>query len=525
MYECIALIVNGKLFVEPPSDVKDFKVLFLQLMAAGAGRPVDDSGFSLGAWTPELLATAISSFDRNPSGVELRTVQHWFQDNDKGVSGDNLRWLSRVFGCDDPDKSAIWQTHLTTTYAKFAADRRRMRRDVVKERSKKHAYVGRKADGPTKNNFSKFVARRFGADELFGLLVFLWAGCSALLFLSFVLGTHDIVYEPVVGVMKQVGLFYSPNWLIDKLLWLPLITFFVGGLVTLWSGTLRPGILELADASEDIESWDDRLGRYALSFWGISVVCLCIVFLMQWYGGYALPLMSNDVGVRVVDWLLVAIVRPDVVSTDVAVWVSLFANFLSGVGYWFCFSGLLLLYIVCVDLKELCVRVAKNQVEPDCKRVDKTANDVLSVVFACAVFSLLISIGIKVVAIYLMTDTSNLFSWLFMDFIGLFVGSGYDWTWFDKTPTGSITGFFMMFIPVFVFFLCMSQVYGALTGTAVEERKAAIPFMLWLWWSVLIFSLVVNFWLIGRYHGFTGFLLISICVSLFTVFKNRHAGG
>ncbi|MDC1297686.1 hypothetical protein N8Z37_05325, partial [Octadecabacter sp.] len=80
------MIKNGKYFVAPAKDGSDFKELFNRLAATGAGRRVDADGFSTGPWTPELLAEAISNIDANKAGLELRTVQLWFQDNEKGIS-------------------------------------------------------------------------------------------------------------------------------------------------------------------------------------------------------------------------------------------------------------------------------------------------------------------------------------------------------------------------------------------------------------------------------------------------------
>ncbi|WP_208863776.1 hypothetical protein [Paracoccus marcusii] len=73
------LIKNGKFFVQPDAGGRDFKVLFKNLAAAGAGRPVDENGFPKGPWTADLLADAISLIDANQAGIELRTVQLWFQ--------------------------------------------------------------------------------------------------------------------------------------------------------------------------------------------------------------------------------------------------------------------------------------------------------------------------------------------------------------------------------------------------------------------------------------------------------------
>lgn len=102
------LILNNKKYLSPSQKNADFKELFAQAASAGAGRPVDEEGFHAGPWTPELLVEAISRINSNGTGVELRTVQHWFYKNDKGISAENIRWLARVFGCGDAEATSVW---------------------------------------------------------------------------------------------------------------------------------------------------------------------------------------------------------------------------------------------------------------------------------------------------------------------------------------------------------------------------------------------------------------------------------
>ena len=125
---CKWLIKNGKLFVRPPNDGSDFKELFKRLAAAGAGRPLGRDGFPAGPWTPELLAEAISQIDSNRIGVDLRTVQLWFQENEKGISTGNIRWLARVLGCDDPAATSEWQMELSAAQSRLTAKRREWKR-------------------------------------------------------------------------------------------------------------------------------------------------------------------------------------------------------------------------------------------------------------------------------------------------------------------------------------------------------------------------------------------------------------
>lgn len=94
------------------------------MAAAGAGRPLGEDGFPQGPWTPELLADAISKIDANRVGVDLRTVQLWFQENDKGISPANIRWLARIFGCDDREATNDWLNELSSAQTRLTARRR-----------------------------------------------------------------------------------------------------------------------------------------------------------------------------------------------------------------------------------------------------------------------------------------------------------------------------------------------------------------------------------------------------------------
>ena len=121
------MVKNGKYYIAPQNDGGNFKQLFARLTAEGAGRPVDSDGVPDGSWTPDLLTDAICAIDANRAGIDLRTVQVWFQDNDNGISTDNVRWLARIFGCNDPEATSHWQAELTAAKEQLAAERRKKR--------------------------------------------------------------------------------------------------------------------------------------------------------------------------------------------------------------------------------------------------------------------------------------------------------------------------------------------------------------------------------------------------------------
>jgi hypothetical protein len=60
------------------------------------------------------LTDAICAIDANQAGIEIRTVQIWFQENDNGIGAENIRWLARIFGCNDPESTSQWQVRLQT---------------------------------------------------------------------------------------------------------------------------------------------------------------------------------------------------------------------------------------------------------------------------------------------------------------------------------------------------------------------------------------------------------------------------
>ena len=545
------MIKNGKFFVEPRQSTDNFKVLFSQLAAQGAGRPVDRHEVADGPWTPDTLAEAITAIDANKDGIDVRTVQVWFQANDNGISDKNIHWLARIFGCNDPVATSRWQSELKAAKERLAIERRARRNDTVKiddrpgerEREKlprandrAHMPVAPMRQRRLEHQRVSLAARAesmFLGGAPFGATMAMWAAVAVLLYVSYIFGVHDVTYVPADGVQKQVGLFWSPNWLLDRLVWLPLIVFTVSNLITSWREQWRPMLVAKCSESAQACSWDERLSAYASSFVGITLVCFFVVFMLQWYGSYLQPLIQNDEGSRVIDWLLVSIERPDVMTTTESMTASMYANLLSGIAYWYCFAGLMLLYIVSTDFKDISGRL-QPIVEAD-KGLEllRMANLIVSSVFCCTVFALLTSIGIKLVTVYLMTDAANILHWLILDARALFNGQNGTWTWFDKSPSASITSFFVMFIPVFVFFLCASQIQSSVNGqfssklaendetiasmaTAANKAKSA-----WLSWASVILLLVANFWLIGRFTGFSVLLLVSCCLAIFYVFASR----
>lgn len=523
-------IKNGKIFIEPPAAGQDFKSIFLDMVAVGAGRKVDNNGRSPGPWTPELLAEEISFNSSNGAGVDVRSVQRWFQDNQDGISKRNCAFLAEIFGCGDVRSENKWRAALAKSLLELGATRKL----EATRNGMPNAVppVRQNRPEPQRVTLAMRTERQFRDGAPFGIVVSMWASVAVLLYLGYLLGAHDVSYSPIPNVEKQVGLFWSPNWFWDKLIWLPLIVFTISSLITSWREQWRPMLIANSSEPTRTYTWEEKLSAHTSSFIGIAVVCFFIVFLLQWYGAYCQPLLQGDAGTRVIDWLLVSIERPDVMSTAESMAASLFANFLSGIAYWFCFSGLMLLYIVSTDFKDISVLLEPLHGTDEDLDFLRIANSILSSAFCCVVFALITSIGIKTVAVYLMTDAENILRWLVLDAIALVNGENSTWSWFDKNPSASIASFFVMFIPVFVFFVCASKINRSIqelfsSKLAEKNKHAALTVAInkvklqWMTWAGIILLLVANFWLIGRFTGFSVLLIASSCLALIFAFASR----
>ncbi|MEP3332303.1 hypothetical protein [Sedimentitalea sp.] len=251
------LIKNGKYFVPPPGGESDFKEVFREMVSASAGRPVDKDGFPVGQWTPELLAEAISGIDTNRAGVDLRTVQVWFQENDKGISADNIHWLARIFGCGDPEASGAWQVELSAANRRLVAKRKRLKAGIqsqpdTAETARKikagnaHARAPDRVPRTSNRRFDlarKTEALYCGAGSL-NLPVAIWACGGLLWLLVYIVGVHRVTYSPIGGLEKQVGFLWAPSWTVDRMVFIPLFVVFVSGLLNFWR-TKRASLIAL----------------------------------------------------------------------------------------------------------------------------------------------------------------------------------------------------------------------------------------------------------------------------------------
>lgn len=516
---------NGKYFVSPADTGENFKSLITRLAASGAGRPIDVNGFPEGIWTPHLLATAIAQFEGNEDGIELRTVQLWFQSNSRGVSSENVRWLARIFGCDDPIATSEWQTILTMSLNRLAQERR-----IGRAQSKKSLPRPEKVDDPrvakpdlvVKNpspSLSIRTERMISNSDAMAQVMIVWGGISALWFIAYALGIHSVTYEVASGLQKEVGLFWSPAWSVGDFVILPVFLILVAQAVNYWKYEGRAQVIgEPIDTAS--RGWHHTVFSQNISFKVALFVSIGVVFLLQWLGAYLSPILSASPDQTAPNWLLITLVRPDVLSPTAAIVVSFFAFMISGIMYWFLFSGLLLLYAITEDFTKVDRSFEHTLQSP--RVVVDASQTILSAVFRCTILGIFIATTIKLNGAYIVSDAPNIFRWLVDDGVVVLGISEQGWSWIGNKPSPFFTSFVLVLLLCFVFLLCLFKLSAAVRNLRIDidERRrwnTARSKML----GVLAVA-VSGYLAIGQFYGFSIVLMATTIVGLAGTFVQSH---
>ncbi len=518
------LIKNGKYFVPPLSDGGDFKRMLSRLSAAGAGRPVDKSGFPVGPWTPELLATAISQIDGNRSGIDLRTVQLWFQENEKGLSTENIRWLARIFGCDDPEATGEWQAELSVGQSRLTAKRRDNRKksetDPPEGMDMAHPSIldhstGSLADPTLENNGEKprqgySLAQRseaiFSRPSPLDLPASVFAGAVALGFLSYLAGIHNVTYTRDDGLTKQVGFNWAPNWTLLFMVVMPLFFAFAAELLIFWKDEGRKLLLERGGLMGSVDGWKNSVEASSYTFRAVLLICLVFAGLLQWIGARLIPLLSGR-GDTAPDWGSIAIERPDKISIPESIAFTGFAYLYMCLCFYLFFVGLILLYTLAHDLWRIEEDTRLPEKGLHQSEIDAICLRVLRGLFRCTVLGLLITICMKLQTIYLNSGGENIVSWLSDDMSSLLYGSNNVDRWINySTPTQYSS--LLILISICVVFL-----YGSVR-VRLGNQFRAVPRRM----TAVVILLVANYFLIGIFTGFSILLSVGLIIAIYGLF-------
>lgn len=124
-----------------------------------------------------------------------------------------------------------------------------------------------------------------------------FAGMSALGFLSYIIGIHNVTFTRSDGVIKQVGFLWAANWTLVFMVFLPVFLAFVSELVHSWKQEERRRHFDGTPEDSD-RAWRDIIDASSGSFWAVFLICLLFAGVFQWIGVCLMPLIKGEVITR-----------------------------------------------------------------------------------------------------------------------------------------------------------------------------------------------------------------------------------
>ncbi|KRS10630.1 MAG: hypothetical protein RIE24_16710 [Silicimonas sp.] len=519
--------IDENFVTRPLGRALDFKELFQAAISARAGLSPSRPGETSPEWTPSKLADAILEADPEGRGVDVRTVQNWFQDNDRGISSENIACLARVFGKGDPDAVAAWRTELRAANKRLASKRRARRGsdDVSVTSEDPNGIISTFGEDDRsqgrRGGLAELSERMFTNTEGFGVAVVVWAGFFLLCLMTFVFENHDITYAARPDLIKQVGFFWSLSWPVECLLLYPTSFLLIAHLVAFWKRACRA----TSNDEKQFSNWNELIISLRLPFWIVAFVSFGLVFLVQWSGVYLRGLTQSD-RPGLIDWVLVARVRPDVVSFWEALVASLFAFSYSGLIYWFYFTGFLLLFAVCHDYNK---RTTSSDPALSAGSSEFIGEKLQRGIFRCTVIGIFAATAIQLNAIYLKSDGSTSLSWLINDLAVAVDWRSAEWSFLDQSSVSSLTSSILLLFHVALYGICTTKVRSAVRATHMrnlgaervvgnessERRRMRhdTPLVQLCILGLLCF----NFALLGRFVGFTLLLCASLLIAIVAI--------
>ncbi|MEJ5220030.1 hypothetical protein WG622_17375 [Cognatishimia sp. D5M38] len=507
--------LNNLFFLDPPSEHTDLKQLIAFIVEYGVGRPASSPHKAVSSWTADLLADAILETDSSGKGVDIRTINYWIEQNQKGINPKNIRLLAKVVSCGDEAAFHSWRSALSKANQRLR-NKQNKQEAIVHPPSPDNQIAARKIG----LIWADRTERMFDVPSVLHLPIYVWAGCLGIGISAYLLGLHDVRYTLDSGVEKQVGYFWSPNWTVQQLILIPFILVTVSAILGRWKNDLRPYLGALPNRSGPTD-WYSFVRSFNPAFWMVVFLPLGMVFGMQWFGIYLPGLLYGDAGNVAIDWMLAAPYRTDR-SIMPAVVVSFFAMIYSSATFWMFLASLLLQYIVATDLMRF-RSLRRNLNNEKAELVILSLRAISFDAFKCAILGILMASCIKLNGAYMISNSPHIFTWIFEDMMATFGIHGSTASKIPLNPLQYFTSTILVCLSCFVFFVVLKSTSRAsirlLGNYSVQDpstrnitKDHAIPVKQMM--SVILL-LVTNFLLLGQVAGFSIVLVLSLIVALY----------
>jgi hypothetical protein len=507
-------LLSKKHFYQPPTDGDlDFKALFEVAASSGVGMPVDKTGFPVGPWTPELLTDAIYSRSSASASIEIRSVQNWFQVNNKGISVESIQKLAKVFGCGDPKATNDWSRALLRSRILLMSNRRVKQRSTAasSDRPKTVPQQLLVAEIPIETLTSKFVKginRMAESASIMHVLILIWAGWAILAIAATILGVGHVSYNLEDGAVKEVGFYQTPTWTVEKTVLIPAYLLITSRGVEAWL-TYRTA----SDPSYFRKTWEERIMGYRFTFIAVLGICFVAVFGLQWYGVFLEPILDGPDATVSPNWIRVTTNPLPLAPLGLVIPVSVVVGLYIGFVYWLCFTALLLLFVASHDMTDM-----KDTDGGDFDSKTKLGNNVAAqalvvALYRSAICAILMSLLVKLSIVYNDVDASSLIKWLVDDVLIVTGNQQERWKLIGGKQLAAQTSSMFLLISSSVAFLAIYRVKNC-----VEEAEKK-PFVSHgrLWSGPIIMTL--SFLLVGQFFGFSILFAVAVLIGLWELFR------
>lgn len=493
-----------------PDEADDLKELFRLLIASGAGRSVDENGLPDGEWTAPLLAKAISEYPGNNDGIELRTVQHWFETNSKGISAKNIYWLARIFGCGDAHAIAEWQLALSKANRKLSRKRKKITPNEplqYAERIEKEKTVTHRND---RDRFSLagFCDSVLSAPSI-SVPSTVFAVASALIFLSYLCGNHSFVFQTPQGYGKQIGYVWTANWTLVFIVFLPAYFLCASSVLNFWKTSARLRFYPPNRRDKSKADWQALIDANAYTFTLVFVLLTIFAGGVQWLSVRLLPLLTGEANYTT-DWGSLALEHPEVISVPEAIVFTGLAYLAMCLFYFGFYAVLILLYLMCQDFEEFSSQTGGAENNRFRTFIDKVGDTLTIGLFRCGILGLMTVIVMKLQGSYMESYGVNILQWYIQDTLSVFNPQIYTKTVVGWDTPNHVASLLCALAVVFTFAMGIYHLRGQHMCKIVRLKLIGV--------FILLFSGYLG---IGLFDGFTILLTIAMIVATYSLFDPK----